>query len=93
MFVDVDAKINPPQARVDEIINRPQEDRLAAARAVLVELGAPAVEPAPLVDTAARGRRRPKLTGEAIAASKDAERARKREWMAKRRAAGGKARG
>jgi hypothetical protein len=73
---------------VNEIISRSQAEKLSAARAELAAIGAPAIEPAPLVDTTqVRGRGRPKLTAEAAQASKDAEKARRRVWMAAKRKA------
>ena len=69
---------------VNEIINRSQS-RIEAAREAL---GRHAVEPTPLVDeTKTRGRGRPKLTAGAAQASKDAEKARRRVWMAAKRKA------
>jgi hypothetical protein len=84
----VNAKINRSHEPVNEIISRSQAEKLSAARAELAAIGAPAIEPAPLVDTTqVRGRGRPKLTAEAAQASKDAEKARRRVWMAAKRKA------
>ena len=57
-------------------LDLPKPVKLAAAVAALVEIGAPPVEPTPLVDTTQRGRGRPKLSeADAIAAQ-----ARRRAW-------------
>ena len=61
--------------------------KLAAARVALAEIGAPAIDPPPLVDTTKRRGGRRKLTGEAAVSAKEVERKRRREWMAVRRAA------
>jgi hypothetical protein len=67
-------------------LDSPKPVKLAAAVAALVEIGAPPVEPAPLVDTTQRGRGRPKLSEADAIAAKEAERKRRREWTAARRA-------
>lgn len=67
-------------------LDTPKPARIAAVRAALVTIGAPAIEPAPLVDATKR-RGRPKLDPEAAAAARERRRAWNRERMAARRAA------
>jgi hypothetical protein len=66
--------IEPPPVTLDS----PKPVKLAAAVAALVEIGAPPVEPKPLVDTTQRGRGRPRLHADRAAY--------RREWMAQKRA-------
>jgi hypothetical protein len=68
-------------------LSAPKVDRLAAARASMIEIGTPPIEPKPLVDTTKRRGGRQKLAGEAADAPKEVERTRKRERTAVRRAA------
>jgi hypothetical protein len=57
-------------------------DRLASARATMVEIGAPPIEPKPLVDTTTLRSGRANLPGEVAEASRKADRKRKRQATA-----------
>jgi AT hook motif len=71
--------INEQEARINE--QALKADKLAAARAVLADIGSPAVEPRPLVDTTkVKGRGRPKKwasDAERMASKRSHERERK----------------
>jgi len=67
-------------------LDSPKPVKLAAAVAALIEIGAPPVEPAPLVDTTQRGRGRPKLSEADALEALARRRAWNRERMAARRA-------
>jgi hypothetical protein len=47
-------------------LDAPKVDRLASARATMVEIGAPPIEPKPLVDTTKVRGGRPNLAGEVV---------------------------
>jgi hypothetical protein len=72
----------PPVVTVDS----PRPVKIAAAVAALVEIGAPPVEPPPLIDTTQRGRGRPKQSEANALAALARRRAWNRERMAARRA-------
>jgi hypothetical protein len=59
-------------------LDAPKVDRLASARATMVEIGAPPIEPKPLVDTTTLRSGRANAPGEVAEAPKKADRKRKR---------------
>jgi hypothetical protein len=68
----------PPRTTLDA----PKVDRLASARATMVEVGTPPIEPKPLVDTTKLRGGRLNLAGEVVGPPREADRKRKRQGTA-----------